>query len=50
MNVKVVFIEGLLSDYVKMNDIDFMIRGVRSHADFDSESEVASPAPISSSP
>ena len=35
--MKVVSIEGLLADYVMQNEIDFMIRGVRSHTDFDSE-------------
>lgn len=37
LNVEVVFIEGLLADYVHEKEIDFMIRGIRSYADFDSE-------------
>ena len=37
MNVEVVFIQGLLAEYVLENDIDFMVRGIRSYSDFDSE-------------
>ena len=35
--VEVTKVEGLLSDYMAENDIDFQVRGIRSFADFDSE-------------
>ena len=35
--VEVVRVEGLLADYVIDHNIDFQIRGIRSHADLDSE-------------
>ena len=35
--VEIVTIEGLLADFVKENNVDFFIRGIRSYADLDSE-------------
>ena len=35
--VEIVTIDGLLADYVIMNNIDFQIRGIRSFSDFDGE-------------
>ena len=35
--VEIVRVEGLLADFVEVNDIDFFVRGIRSFSDFDSE-------------
>ena len=35
--IKVHKVEGLLADFIIDNDIDFQVRGIRSHSDFDSE-------------
>lgn len=37
LNIEIVRVEGLLSDYVQERKIDFFIRGIRSYSDFDSE-------------
>ena len=35
--VEIVRVEGLLADFVELNDIDFFVRGIRSFSDFDNE-------------
>ena len=35
--VLVTHVEGLLANYVRENNVDFLVRGIRSHADLDSE-------------
>lgn len=36
-DIQPVFVKGLVSDYAKQNDVNFLIRGIRSHADLDAE-------------
>lgn len=40
-NVRVEFFEGLLVDYVKKNEIDAVLRGLRSASDFEYEIQMA---------
>lgn len=35
--IEIAEVEGLLVDFCEENDVNFMIRGIRSYADFDSE-------------
>ena len=41
LNVKVDIFEGLLARYVKENDINIVIRGLRATSDFESEKQMA---------
>ncbi|CAI2376754.1 unnamed protein product [Moneuplotes crassus] len=36
-DIEPVFVEGLVSEYAKAHNVNFLIRGIRSHADLDSE-------------
>ncbi len=40
-NIKIVEIPGLVADYAKTNKIDFLIRSLRSSADFDNEMQLS---------
>lgn len=40
-NVEVIFFEGLLIDYCKKNDINVLVRGIRSSADISYELQMA---------
>eukprot|EP00343_Euplotes_focardii_P001852 CAMPEP_0205802344 /NCGR_PEP_ID=MMETSP0205-20121125/4625_1 /ASSEMBLY_ACC=CAM_ASM_000278 /TAXON_ID=36767 /ORGANISM="Euplotes focardii, Strain TN1" /LENGTH=159 /DNA_ID=CAMNT_0053068583 /DNA_START=57 /DNA_END=533 /DNA_ORIENTATION=- len=35
--VEPILIEGLTADFIQENDVNFLIRGIRSHSDLDSE-------------
>lgn len=40
-NIEVVLFEGLVSDFTKTNEIDFLIRGLRAFSDFEYEFRMA---------
>lgn len=40
-NIKIVEIPGLVIEFAQMNNVNFLIRGLRSTADFESETQMA---------